>query len=202
MGRKVKDVTGQKFGKLTALYRLHNYHKANTYWLCVCECGNLTEVTLSRLRTGNTKSCGCLHGERHGDSFTRLNRIYRGIKTRCYNTKNKEYKYYGGRGIAVCEEWKNSYLAFKSWAMNNGYDDTLTIDRINVNGDYIPENCHWITNKEQQRNKNNNLLYTIDNNIKTLPEWCDIYNINYKKAYNRLNQLHWTIEQALELEGE
>lgn len=151
--RKFKDITGQRFGRLTALYRLHNT-KGRTKWLCICECGNLAEVALRELIDNKTKSCGCLHKQiareqhmTHGKRRTRLYSIYVSMKNRCYYKNNKSYKYYGGRGIAVCSEWKYNFQAFYDWAMANGYDDTLTIDRIDVNGNYEPNNCRWSTQK-------------------------------------------------------
>lgn len=196
--KKFKDITGQKFGCLTALYRLHSYHKKGTYWLCICECGNLVEVYLQNLQSGHTTSCGCLK-VKHNKCDTRLYSILRGIKTRCYNKNVKEYKYYGKRGIAVCDEWLNDFNAFYDWAMENGYNDTLTIDRIDVDGNYSPDNCRWIPNKEQQQNKRKTKLYTINDITKTLAEWCEVYNINYNKVYNRVYLYNWEIERALEL---
>lgn len=121
------------------------------------------------------------------------------MKQRCYNENNTRYKHYGGRGIAVCDEWRNNFQAFYDWSMANGYKDTLTIDRIDVNGNYEPNNCRWITNKEQQRNRRDNKLYTINNVTKCLSEWCEIYNINYSTAHYRLLK-GLTIKQALEME--
>lgn len=199
----VKDITGQKFGRLTALYKLHNYHKRATYWLCVCDCGNFTEVRGTNLRYGQTKSCGCLNTEicmKHGKSYTRIHRIWAGVKNRCHNTKNKDYQDYGGRGIAVCDEWRNDFMAFYNWSMANGYDDTLTIDRIDNNKGYEPNNCRWVNQKQQNRNRRSCLKYTINGVTKCLSEWVNIYHINYETARSRLKS-DWTIQQALELEG-
>lgn len=194
---KIKDLSGQKFGRLTALYKLHNYHKKGTYWLCICECGNFAEVFASHLTSLHTKSCGCLHGEKHGDSHTRLHNTWEHMRGRCYNPNNPKYKNYGGRGIKICDEWYNSYLAFKDWAINNGYDDTLTIDRINNDGNYEPNNCRWATIKQQNNNQRKNLSFTINNVTKTLAQWCETYNISYHKAYQRIFKLGYNIEKAI-----
>ena len=145
---KLNDLTGQRFGRLTVLER------TELKWLCKCDCGNKKIVAGGHLVSGDTKSCGCLR-IKHGMRNTRLYSIWHGMKERCYNTKHKFYKHYGGRGIKVCEEWKNDFQTFADWALSHGYADNLTIDRIDVNGNYEPSNCQWATNAEQQRNKRN-----------------------------------------------
>ena len=201
--RKFKDITGKRFGRLTALYRLHNT-KGRTKWLCVCECGNLVEVALRELIDNKTKSCGCLHKQiareqhmTHGKRRTRLYSIYVSMKNRCYYKNNKSYKYYGGRGIAVCSEWKDNFQAFYDWAMANGYDDTLTIDRIDVNGNYEPNNCRWATQIQQQRNRTNNKHFTYNGETHCLSEWCEILGLKYHTVQARL-KYGWTIERALQ----
>lgn len=135
---KFKDITGQKFGKLTVLHKLHNYKTGTgAWWLCVCDCGNLKEVKGAELRRGTRKSCGCSQGNlKHGKYGTRLYNIWTDMKQRCHNEKHDAYKNYCARGIAVCIGWRDNFQAFYNWAVNNGYTDTLTIDRINVNGNY------------------------------------------------------------------
>ena len=205
MGRKSVNITGRKFGLLTVLYKLHNHHdRHNSHWLGVCDCGNLAEVSLPNLRSGTTKSCGCLNIEKrkvthtkHGKYKSRLNKIYRDIKKRCNNSNNKDY---GGRGIKVCDAWLNDFMSFYDWAYENGYQEDLTIDRIDVDGDYEPSNCRWATVKQQQRNKRNNRYFTINGDKRCLSEWCEMYNINYSKVQVRL-KYGWTIREALELEG-
>lgn len=202
---KNKDITSRKFGKLTALDRLHNI-KGRTKWLCICDCGNLTEVKTVKLTTGHTRSCGCLqkeitseHFTKHGRSKTRLYKIWQGMKKRCYNVNTKEYSYYGGRGIKVCEGWCNDFQTFYDWSMENGYNESLTIDRINYNGNYEPNNCRWTDYKTQNRNSRHNKQFTINGEARCLSEWCEILNLNYKTVLARINQYNWTIEQALEL---
>lgn len=152
MWKKAKDLTGKTFGKLTVVKR-NGTKNGKSVWECRCECGTIKNVTASDLTTGNTQSCGCQRrantvkaSTKHGCSHERLYRIYIAMKTRCRN--NPYYK-----AISVCEEWLESYQAFKEWAMANGYADNLTIDRINNEGNYKPSNCRWITMKEQSKNR-------------------------------------------------
>lgn len=204
---KLKDISCQKFGRLTALCRLHNT-KGKTKWLCVCDCGNFKEVRVSHLISKHTNSCGCLHKEnisnlfsKHHKTKTRIYTTWLSMKSRCYNKSNKDYMYYGGRGIKLCDEWCDDFQSFYDWAINNGYKDNLTIDRIDVNGNYEPNNCRWITTKQQARNRRDNKLYTINDVTRCLSEWCEIYKLKYQKVYDRLYKLGWSIERALELEN-
>ena len=149
------DITGQRFGRLTVVKRYDV-----TRWLCRCDCGNETYSDSYQLRKGITKSCGCLQKElcgnqhrKHGFTKTRLYRIYYRMKERCYRPTNDNYKYYGGLGITVCDEWLKSFITFKDWALSHGYADNLTIDRINNELGYMPSNCRWITIQEQQKNR-------------------------------------------------
>ena len=200
---KFKDISGKKFGRLTALYKLHNHHdKGHTYWLCACDCGNLVEICLSSLQNGKTKSCGCLRKDiitKHGKSNTRLYNIYYAMKVRCYNKNRKDYKNYGGRGIKICDEWQDNFQAFYDWSMSHGYDDTLTIDRIDNNGNYEPNNCRWVTVKQQNRNRRSNINFTCNGETHCLKEWCEILGLNYSTVQIRI-QRNWSIERALELE--
>lgn len=203
---RFKDISGQKFGRLTALYRLHKYHKKGTYWLCACECGNLVETTLNNLTMGHTKSCGCLNHDNllkrnttHGKANTKLYDVWLHMKSRCYNVNNKDYKHYGGRGIVVCDEWKDNFQAFYDWCINNGYKDNLTIDRVDVNENYNPNNCRFADRKQQSRNRRNIKLYTINGETHCLSEWCEIYNLKFHTIQARLIR-GWSIEKALELE--
>lgn len=202
---KYKDISGQKYGRLTALYKLRNYHKKGTYWLCVCECGNLKEVYLGSLTSGATTSCGCYHKERvkeaftiHGKRNTRLHKIWRCMKQRCYNTNNTDYPNYGQRGIKMCDEWLTDFMTFYKWAMTNGYNDKLSIDRIDVDGNYSPDNCRWATAKQQARNRRYCKYFTYDGETHCIKEWCEILNLNYKTISTRLSR-NWSIEKALEL---
>lgn len=155
------DLTGNRYGRLVVISRdapKKGYHGA--MWRCRCDCGNETIVNSQNLKSGNTTSCGCYGIERrtsattkHHCSRTRLYRIWKAMKTRCYNNKFPGFRYYGLRGIKVCSEWLMDFGSFMAWAMANGYQENLTIDRINTNGDYCPDNCRWATMEEQNKNK-------------------------------------------------
>ena len=162
------DMIGQKFGRHTVLSDTGKKCGYSTIWLCRCVCGQLAEVRGDHLRSGRTKSCGCLQKEIakeivkkvmtiHGDTKegrrARLYKIWDDMKSRCYNPNSANYKRYGGKGIKICNEWKNNYLAFKTWALANGYRDDLTIDRIDNNKSYYPKNCRWVLLSENLKNR-------------------------------------------------
>lgn len=204
-----ENLVGMKFGRLTVMDRESpKSKKAKGLWVCKCECGNVIKVNTSDLKSGNTTSCGCKRKEtlrqlrtKHGESNTRLYNVWSDMKKRCYNTKNVDYKNYGGRGITVCDEWMD-FQNFYDWAIANGYDETAprgqcTIDRINVNGNYEPENCRWVDRYIQMNNKRNNRILTYNGESHTLAEWCEIVNIPYNCLKSRLNKLHWSVEKTL-----
>lgn len=189
---------GKKFGNLTVLEKSEKVKNDVITYKCLCDCGNITYVRGYHLCSGHTKSCGCLH-RKHGKTNTRLYVTWDNMKARCYRKHNAYYKNYGGRGIAVCEEWKNDFKAFYEWSIANGYTDKLTLDRIDNNGNYEPSNCRWIDMKQQARNRRSNKIYTINGKTHCLAEWCEIYNMSYDKVKQRLNKLNWSIDKALEI---
>ena len=151
-GRPVKDYTGQRFGRLVAIRYVKTIGK-NTYWLFQCDCGKQKEMRITTVKAGVAKSCGCYHADRvyrHGLVCEKLYRVWIGMRERCRNIKSPNFKHYGCRGIKVCDEW-NDYLPFRQWALANGYSDNLTIDRIENDGNYEPENCQWLTRSENTR---------------------------------------------------
>lgn len=202
---KAIDLTGQKFGKLTVL-RLDHIRKYNKctkyYWLCLCECGNYCISSQNQLSRGKTKSCGCIQqkyfGIKHNLRNTKLYNNWDNIKKRCYAKTDYHYKWYGKRGITICDEWKNDFKAFYDWAMANGYEEDLTIDRIDVNGNYEPNNCRWISIQKQQQNKRSNHYITYKNQTKCIAEWAKIYNISRATLSWRIRK-GWDIERALEI---
>ena len=163
---KVIDLTGQRFVRLTVIERRESTKDGQATWLCQCDCGNQSVVTGGHLRTGHSTSCGCLQIEKrsqgnhviHGKKHTRLYGVWAGMKKRCYNPKYEAYNRYGGRGITVCDEWLHDFGAFYDWAMDNGYDESAaygkcTLDRIENDKGYSPENCRWVDMKTQSNNR-------------------------------------------------
>lgn len=202
--RKI-DITGKKFGRLTALKRIGS-NGSSAIWLCKCECGNEKEVTLQHLKQG-TKSCGCLHKEilskvwtkigktsrKHGDFGTKLYGVWAAMKRRILNKNSNYYSEYGGRGISICKEWLE-YLPFKDWAINNGYQDGLTLDRIDVNGNYEPSNCRWVTWETQHYNKRNTVFIEYKGKKYNLKEISKITGLNLRTIKGRYER-GWTAEQ-------
>lgn len=185
---RTNDIVGKKFGKLKVI-SFSEKRNGRAYWNCLCDCGNYCIIERSALICGKTKSCGCYKIQRareanitHGQRYTRLYSIYNKMIQRCYNKNNPKYKNYGMRGILICDKWLNNFTEFYNWAINNGYTDKLTIERINVNKGYEPANCKWIPAKEQAKNRTTNIIITISGEKDILSEWCKKFAINYKKA--------------------
>lgn len=192
------DITGNKYNRLTVLERVEGTTPAT--WRCICDCGNITFVRGQNLKSGAVKSCGCLLHEKHNThhlSQTKIYHIWHAMINRCYYKKGKAYKNYGGRGIKVCEDWKKSFDSFYAWSIDNGYQEGLSIERINNNDDYKPTNCKWIKRSEQAQNRRRNYSVTINGVTKNLTEWCIEYGVDYGLVHNRCHKLHWDFEKAL-----
>jgi hypothetical protein len=191
---RLQDLTGQKFNRLEVVKRaISNTKSGHPRWVCFCECGRATEVDGSSLKSGNIKSCGCLQKEinvarstKHGGSYTSEYTSWALMKARCYSKTCPSYSDYGGRGIKVCERW----LKFENFLedIGNKPSSEYSIDRIDVNGDYTPENCRWATVKEQSLNKRSSRLLTIDGVTKNLYTWCREYGISPATFYSRLKR--------------
>lgn len=208
---RMKNLIGQRFGRLVVIKHEGSYispkNSKSTKWLCKCDCGKEIVAIGKNLRKGKTKSCGCLwhelskmgsFGKKHSLSKTRLYRTWNAIKRRCNEKRYRAYMQYGGRGIKICDEWLQDFMNFYNWAMANGYREDLTIDRINVNGNYEPNNCRWITIQEQANNRRTNIQIQYKGQKKTLKEWCKILNLKYPTILYRIRKAHYTIEQAFE----
>lgn len=210
MGRKLVDLTGSRYGKLVVVEYAGKDKNGYTTWLCRCDCGNEKIIRGSKLKDGDIKSCGCsqhlftrercekisLSKIKHGLSGNRLYYIYDNMLKRCYDESSEKYQNYGARGIAVCDEWRNNRQAFFDWAYNAGYTEELTIDRIDVNGDYCPDNCRWATQKEQANNRTSNHKLTYNGSTHTIAEWAEITGISPSALYSRIYN-GWDAEKAL-----
>lgn len=198
-----KDLKGQRFGRLIVLERIGLDKFKQNIWKCRCDCGNEVTERANQLLSGKVRSCGCLKSEgnntRHGMCYTRLNSIYRKMKERCLQVNNPRYEDYGGRGIKVCDEWlgKNGFENFYKWAMENGYREDLTIDRIDNSGNYEPSNCRWADDITQMNNMRSNHLLTYNGETHTVAEWARIMDMPYQRLLSRINKLHWSVERAL-----
>lgn len=192
---KAEDLTGQKFNRLTVLERAENTKSGCTRWLCKCDCGNTKIVMSSHLKSGRTKSCGCYNREmtvlrnfKHGLTNTKLFKIWQNMKNRCYNKNADNYSYYGGRGIKICNEWLYDFVCFYDWANKNGYKDGLTIDRIDGNGNYEPNNCRWANFIQQANNKVNNRILEYNGEKHTMAQWSRILKINNRTLSTGINR--------------
>lgn len=190
----IDDLTGQKFNRLTVLGQAGRGSSGQVLWDCLCECGKHVVVRGNNLKSGKVKSCGCYkndifvqHNMKHGMSDTKLHSVWSSMKSRCTCPTTTGYKWYGGRGIKVCAEWQTFEL-FCAWAMSHGYKEGLTIDRIDVNGDYCPENCRWITMQEQLYNTTRNHRITVNGVTKTVTEWANERGMKYNTILTRLDR--------------
>ncbi|MBR6551974.1 MAG: hypothetical protein IKT89_03940 [Clostridia bacterium] len=194
----MNNLIGKIFGELTVIKRVENDKNNRTQWLCKCSCGREKIIRGSSLTSGNSKTCGCQSGKKKTQELygSRLYRVWANIKSRCTNPNYPRFKDYGGRGIALCESWL-IFENFKCWALSNGYTDKLTIDRIDNNGNYEPNNCRWVTQKINNTNKRNNLIFTYKNKSMCLKKWAEELNIDYILLYNRVLRRNWDFEKAI-----
>lgn len=199
---KKKDLTGQKFNHWTVL-KFDKKYKGRYYWLCKCDCGTIRSVEVRKLKYNGSKSCGCIINKKMkpGEGlalpyYTSISKTLSRMLERCENPKNTRYKNYGGRGITVCKEW-HDYRNFYKWAIENNYEPGLTIERIDVNGNYCPENCKWITKKQQAQNTTKSILVTINGETHCLSEWCRILNMPIGTVMSRVFGLKWNIGKSL-----
>lgn len=188
------DLTGMIFGNLIVIKRMPNNKRGNAVWKCDCKCGSTVFAATDSLKNGNTQGCGCKSKETarirslNSHRRTRVYSIYNCMKQRCYNQNNKGYKNYGGRGIKICEEWLNDYAKFYDWAIKSGYKDDLTIDRIDVNGNYEPLNCKWSTCKEQNNNRRSSIYLSYQGKTQTIYDWSIETGIKYSKLLRRFHE--------------
>lgn len=196
----IDDIRGKKYGKLLVLNLIPNTI-GDSCFDCLCDCGKRVIVKGRNLKNGNTRSCGCIKdnfeppNKTHGMSRTRLFRIWVGMKQRCENKNNPKYSIYGGRGIKVCDEWQE-FIPFMEWAYCNGYNEKLTIDRINPNGNYEPKNCRWSNLKEQANNTRSTVFLTYNGETKSASEWSEITKIS-SDTITRRKRSGWTDEECL-----
>lgn len=199
---KLIDITGQRFGNWVVLEKADNPNDTCAVWLCQCDCGNTNVVRGKDLRYGKTKSCGCTK-VKHGAEGSRLYQIWHDMKTRCTNPNSDAFKDYGARGITVCAEWNDDFASFREWSLANGYEEAAprgecTIDRIDNDGPYSPENCRWVSMKKQSNNRRSNHLVTYNGETHTITEWSEVSGVPYPVLKNRITVLKWPIEKAIE----
>lgn len=203
--KRVKNLVGNQYGRLEVMCFIETKDK-KSFWKCKCSCGNTIIVRADSLKSGHTKSCGCYQSDlaksgknkSHCLSNHPLYAVYHSMKARCYRKTCKDYPYYGGRGITICEEWLSDFNNFYKWAISNGYRKGLSIDRINMNGNYEPTNCRWETSKVQNRNTRQNRMIEINGMKKCLSEWCEFYNISRVTVKDRIKK-GWSVIDAITL---
>lgn len=205
------DLTGKRFNYLTVVAFERKGKNYKSYWRAKCDCGKETVVQGYKLTSGQTKSCGCYNHfllnsgsrKKHGMSKTPIYSTWLRMISRCHNEKDKRYSFYGERGISVCDEWKNSFDSFYDWAIKNGYKETknpyeLTIDRIDNNKGYYPENCRWVNMTIQSNNTRKNVHITYNGETLTIAEAARKYNMPYKTLHKRIRTFGWSVIDAIE----
>lgn len=199
------DLTGMKFNRLTAVSYV-GQGSSGAKWLFKCDCGKEIITSSYPVRKGKTKSCGCWNEENkhnryriHGLTGTKIQSAWSHMKQRCFNPNCKEYEHYGGRGITVCDEWKNSVAEFAKWAYENGYEKNLTLDRIDNNGNYEPNNCRWVSMEVQENNKRNNRYYDIDSGSYTLSQIAKMYSVSRGSLYYWIHRKGMKMQDAIKM---
>lgn len=199
---KYKDLTSQKFNRLTVLEKVVG-KSSKGLWKCRCDCGNIVFATRHDLTSNHKKSCGCFKKDylsqkssTHKLTKTRIYKIWIDMKKRCYNHNQKYYCNYGGRGISICDEWKQDFISFYNWSIKNGYNDDLSIDRINNDGDYCPNNCRWANRTTQNNNSRHNRYITYNGKTLTMSQWAKYLNLTYSCLKTRFRR-GWSVEKAL-----
>jgi hypothetical protein len=199
----IVDLAGKKFEMLTVISRAENTKAGKAARLCECDCGKSPIVVGGNIMSGNSTNCGCVrlkNAEKrlttHGEFGTRLYAAWANMKRRTTNPNNHNYAYYGGRGISVCADWE-SYEAFRDWAVVNGYQADLELDRIDNDGNYEPSNCRWVPRKKQANNMRKNRVITYNGETHSLSEWAEITGIKRATLSNRINTYGWSVERAL-----
>lgn len=199
------DLTGQRFGRLVVLERGADYVSPQgrkvVRWRCKCDCGNIKDISATHLKKGDCQSCGCFHQERlveagrlngttHGLSRTRIYRLFQNMKNRCNDKNAASYQRYGGRGISVCKEWNEAggFERFYSWSLENGYQEGLTLDRIDVNGDYSPDNCRWTDWETQYNNTTKSIKLTYNGKTQTAAQWARELGLDRHTIYDRIKK--------------
>lgn len=212
MANHIRDIIGCHFHKLTVIKEVKPHIRPSgttvPMFECICECGTVVNVCKYELTAGKIKSCGCLKREHankistHGESKTRLYTLWRTMKSRCYGVYYRGYANYGGRGIIVCDEWRENFLSFKEWAINNGWDENKpgkvqSLDRINPNGNYEPSNCRFVSMKVQENNRRNSLKFKYKDELLTLSELSKRTNISCSTIYSRIFKYKYSFEEAI-----
>ena len=195
------NLVNQTFGRLTVIDFAYSKN-GRSYWKCKCECGNEKDIFGKNLKRGTIRSCGCLRAERsrermttHGSTYSRLYNIWCSMKQRCETSKQEKFiRGYQNRGIKVCEAW-HDFAVFQKWALENGYNDKLSIDRVDNDKGYFPENCRWVDNQTQQNNKRSNIYLTYNNKTLTIAQWARELGMKYNTLDERLRK-GWSIERA------
>lgn len=203
MGGPKIDLSGQEFGRLKVIHYAGKDKQGHSLWLCSCNCGNSTVVAGYNLKSHKIISCGCARREHcgsmnltHGHSNTRLYSIFSNMISRTENPRKPDFQFYGGRGITVCPEWRYDFPTFENWALRHGYAPGLTIDRIDNNRGYFPDNCRWVDRKKQAENRRGTVVLTFNGKSENVKNWARLLGVPASTLYGRI-QRGWSTEEVL-----